>query len=382
MAQAVPEGSRRRLLFVTNAAWFFVSHRLPLAVAARSSGYDVHVASAHDPAVETLRASGFPHHALPLARGSGRVRGELESLLALFRLYRRLSPDIVHHVTVKPVLYGSLAARAARVPAVVNAVSGLGSLYLASGFAARARVGLVRSLLRLGAAHPHAWHIFQNPADQEEYWRSWIAAPERSLLVPGSGVDLTEYRYRPEPDGPPVVILPARLLGDKGVREFVDAARRLRPSFPEVRFALVGPLDPDNPSAIPGPEVEGWVREGAVEWWGVRRDMPDVLALASIVCLPSYREGMPKALLEAAAVGRPIVTTDVPGCRDVIGEAPMGRLVPARDAAALAAALGELLRDPALRLSMGVAARRRAEAEFGVDRVVEATLALYRKALA
>ncbi len=371
-----------RLLYVSNVAWFFTSHRLHLALAARAAGYDVHVAAAQDSGAEKLEAEGFTVHALPLARGEAGGASELGTLLALDRLYRALAPRIVHHVTIKPVLYGSLAARRVGVPVTVNAVTGLGTLFIASGARARMRRAVVLAALRLGAAHRRCWHIFQNQDDQATYIRAGIAVPERSVLIPGAGVDLAAFAPGTEPEGPPVIALPARLLGDKGVREFVAAARLVRARMPAARFALVGGLDPDNPSAVPEAEVRGWVASGDVEWWGHRSDMPSVLRGATVVCLPSYREGMPKALLEAAAAGRAIVTTDVPGCRDVVGHEREGLLVPARDTAALAGAVARLLDDASLRVRLGSAARVRAELEFGEGRVAATTLALYADALA
>lgn len=370
-----------RILFVANVAWFFVSHRLPLALAARRAGYDVHVAASPDGA-DDVTSEGLPFHPLPITRGATGPWNEIALFRSLSRLYRSLTPDLVHHVTLKPVLYGSLAARRTGVPWVVNAVSGMGTLALATGARARLRRGMVQPLLRLGSDHANVRVIFQNAEDRAEYLAAGIVRNDRAVLIPGSGVDLDLFRPSPVPAGDPVVLLPARVIRDKGIGEFVDAARLLRTRGIGARFALAGGLDPHNASGIAAGTVQRWVDEGVVEWWEHRADMAGALAEASIVCLPSYREGMPKALLEAAASGRAIVTTDTPGCRDCVEPGVSGLLVPPRDPVALANALQELLADPVRRDAMGAAGRQLAERRFGLQLVIDRHLALYRSLLA
>jgi glycosyltransferase involved in cell wall biosynthesis len=366
-----------RLLFVANVAWFFASHRLPIALAARRSGLDVHVAAAPDGA-EPIIEAGLPFHPLPLVRSAAGFLGEVTLLRSLTALYRQLDPTIVHHVTLKPVLFGSLAARRTGVPWVVNAVSGMGTLSLARGSRARLRRAVVRPLLRLGSNRPNVRVIFQNAEDRAEYLAAGIVERDRAVLIPGSGVDLEAFRPSPVPAGDPVVMLPARLIYDKGIGEFVEAVRLLRDRNITARFVLVGGLDPHNATAIAADTVQQWITEGVVEWWGHRADMAATLGEATVVCLPSYREGMPKALLEAAAVGRPVVTTDTPGCRDCVEPGVTGLLVPPREALALADALQALLTDPLRRAAMGAAGRRLAERAFGLPLVIERHLALYR----
>lgn len=369
------------MLFVVNQARFFVTHRLPLAEAARRAGYDVHVVVPDGPGIETIEARGIPVHRVVFDRGGMNPATDARTVAALAALYRRLRPDLVHHVTVKPVLYGSLVARLLGVPAVVNAVSGLGYLELANAWHARVARTAVRRLYRMAFRRRLLRVIFQNPDDRAAFERAGIVRPEQAVLIPGSGVDLDEFTPHPAPNGRPIVLLPARMLWDKGVGEFVDAARQLRARGCGARFVLVGDTH-ENPAAVRKPQLLAWTREGVVEWWGQRNDMPAVFAQATVVCLPSYREGCPKALLEAAASGRAIVTTDVPGCRDVVSDGEEGLLVPARDASALARALDRLLTDAELRRACGARARRRAEHEFGMDRVIEATLSIYRDLVA
>jgi glycosyltransferase involved in cell wall biosynthesis len=367
-----------RLLIVVNYAEFFLSHRLGVALEARRRGFDVHIAGQDGPRVPEVRANGLPFHVLPRMRGPGSPLREAGTVIALTRLYRRVRPDLVHHVSIKPVLYGTLAARAARVPAVVNAISGLGSVFVASGPSARLRRSLVEAGYALALRHPRMRTIVQN-TDDWTFLAKVARQPEETLrLIAGSGVDVNLFRPVPEARvGPALVVLPARMLGDKGVREFVAAARLLRADGHHARFALVGGTDPDNPSAVLEAEIRDWVAEGAVEWWGHRDDMVDVYAAAHVVCLPSYREGLSKALIEACASGRPIVTTDVPGCRDVVQDGVNGLLVPARNAPSLARALARLLTDPQLRTTMASHGRRRAEIEFGLDSVLDAHMQLY-----
>jgi glycosyltransferase involved in cell wall biosynthesis len=305
---------------------------------------------------------------------------ELRVIADIVKMYRERQPDLVHHVTVKPVLYGSLAARLVGGPGVVNAVSGLGYLFLGSRRARLLRP-LVKALYRLALRHRRSRTIFQNPDDRDLFVGSGLVRPDQTVLIRGSGVDCDTFVPRPEPEGIPVVILPARILWDKGVAEFVEAARLIRQQDTPARFVLVGDPDPGNPAAVPTATLEAWVREGIIDSWGHRRDMPEALSSATVVVLPSYREGLPKALLEAAACGRPVVATDVPGCREIVRHNVNGLLVPVRDAPALANATRLLLQSPALRHRLGEAGRRIAEREFAEQLVVDQTLDVYRRLL-
>lgn len=371
----------KRILYVVNDAPFFLSHRLSLALAAQAAGHEVHVATPDSPMAAVIQKHGLEFHAIPIRRSGRRIWREVQSIQALIALYRRLQPDLVHHVTIKPVLYGGLAARIARVPAVVHAVSGLGHVFIDQGMPAALLRRVVTRLYRISFGHRSLKVIFQNPDDQALMQKLQLIAPSKAVLIRGSGVDMSEFKAESERDGEPVVILAARMLWAKGVGEFVDAARQLREQKVAARFVLVGESDPGNPSAVPVWQLEEWHDSRAVEWWGMCSDMPRILADAHVVCLPSYREGLPKVLIEAAACGRPIVTTDTPGCREVVRHEENGLLVPPRDSAALAAALRRLILSPALRAFLGQRGREIAVAEFGLDRVVEQTLAVYRELL-
>lgn len=371
------EGAGHRLLFFVSEDWYFVSHRLPLAVAAKNAGYAVTVLTRVRAHGETIRAAGLDLVPFELDRSGMNPLRELGTLLRLIAAYRRLAPTLVHQVAMKPVLYGSLAALFAGRPRVVNALAGMGWL-----FTGAARGGVRAWVARaLGALLGRGMAIVQNPDDAALLGA--LGVPEgRIRRIPGAGVDLDRFRPCPEPPGPVTVVLPARLLWDKGVGEFVAAARLLRDRGVAARFVLAGRPDPANPASVSPKDVQAWVDEGVVEALGWVDDMAALWAQSHIACLPSYREGMPKALLEAAACGRPIVTTDAIGCREVVRDGVEGLLVPVRDVGRLADALQRLIEDPALRVRLGAAARARAEGEFGLDAVIRATLAVYREALA
>jgi glycosyltransferase involved in cell wall biosynthesis len=363
-----------KIILFANTDWYLYNFRLPLAKALRARGADVTLLSPPGEYAARLQAEGFRWLAFPLNRKGMNPLAELVTILRLRRLYRRERPDLVHHFTVKPVLYGSLAARLAGIPAVVNSITGLGYLFLGGGTRRRLLRTLARMLYRVSLGGTRV--IFQNEDDRRAFLDLRLVRPEQADLVPGSGVDVTRFVPAPEPAGTPVVLLAARLLWDKGVGEFVEAARRLTV---RARFVLAGDPDADNPAAVPPEQLRAWQEEGVVEWQGWQDDMPAVLAGASVFCLPSYREGLSKTLAEAAACGRAIVTTDVPGCRDVVAHGVNGLLVPPRNADALAEAIAALLADPSLRRKMGAAGRRIAEEHFSIEHVVGATLAVYRQ---
>jgi len=369
----------KRILYVGNDADYFLSHRLPLAKAAQSSGYDVHVATPDGSGVERIVGEGFTFHPILLNRMGISPFQEIKSLLDIYKLYRELQPALVHHVTIKPVLYGGMMARLAGIPAVVSTVSGLGYVFISRGFKAKLGRSIVKFLYRLALGHDNNVVIFQNPDDKNLFLGSGMITKGRVALIKGSGVDLRAFAPMAEPGAIPLIILASRMLWDKGVGEFVEAARLLQNAGIKARFALVGDTDPGNPAAVPTSQLEDWKRDGVVEWWGRRDDMPNVFAQAHVVCLPSYREGLPKVLIEAAACGRPIITTDVPGCREVVRDGENGLLVPIRDAVALATALRKLIEDPELRRRMGKKGRELAVTEFSVETVVNESLGIYRE---
>lgn len=371
-----------RLVFTVNNPDFLVSHRLVLVKGALAAGYDVHAVAPEGQGFEVLANLGVECHRWSLVRKSQALVGEGRAVASLISVYARLAPDIVHQVTIKPVLYGSAACRLIKKPAVVNAVSGFGYVFLAQGPIAEARRRAVAAAYRVALTTPRSAVVLQNDDDEADLRRfGALAASADVVKIRGSGVDLSQFLPCPEPAGPPVVMLPARLLWDKGVREFVEAAEVVRRVEPTVRFVLAGGLDDGNPAAVARADVEKWVRSGQVEWWGHQADMAAAFAKATLVCLPSYREGMPKALLEAAAVGRALITTDAPGCRDAVDGGRAGLMVPVRDAAALAEAVLLLIRNEGHRRSFAAAARNLAMSRFDDRLVLRDHLHLYARLL-
>lgn len=376
-------GAPRRLLFLLNDAPFFVSHRLSLAQAAVREGMEVHVAAPFDPiATPRITDTGAVFHDVPLRRGGQNLFGEARLVLSFYRLIRAIKPDLVHAITMKPVIYGGTAARFARVPAVVFSITGLGHLFVTETLKARLLRKVVMALFRFALHHPNARTIFQNADDRLFFAHAGAVDPRTAVLIPGTGVDLDQFHPRRDlSETPPVVLFPARLIGEKGVREFVDAARRLSHDGIGARCVLAGRLDPENPSHVDAGTIAAWVREGCVENWGFSDDMPATLRRADVVCLPSYREGSPRSLIEALATGLPIVTTDTVGCRDMVRDGGNGYLVPVGDGAATAAALAKLLKDPDLRARMGQQSREMAEQTYGVDQFADQTFAVYRQVI-
>ncbi len=371
----------KKILFVVNVPEFFLSHRLPIALAARDAGYEVHVATAAGEAVQEIRRLGLEHHTVAIARSGQNPLAELSSITSLYRLLRALKPNLVHLVTIKPVLYGGIAARLAGVSAVVAAVSGLGTVFVAQSAAARARRELVSGLYRWAFSHQRLAVIFQNPDDRDGLLAIGALKKEQVRMICGSGVNLANYSFLQEPGGIPVVVMAARLLRDKGVYEFVESAQLLRARGVQVVMRLIGAPDPGNPTSVEQVELDKWAAEGVVELPGYRSDIARQYAAANIVCLPSYREGLPKGLVEAAACGRAVVTTDVPGCRDAIEPDVTGVLVPVKSAGALADRLQALIEAPEERMRMGKAGRELAERAFSIDRIVNQHLAIYKELL-
>jgi len=365
------------LLYLVTEDWYFWSHRLPIARAARAAGWDVVVATRVTGHGARIRREGFRLVPIGLRRRTLAPWREAAAIAELLRLHRRERPDLVHHVAMKPVLYGSLAAALAGVPAVVNALAGMGYVFTSSGVKARLLRPLIRTAFRWLLDRPNSRLILQNPGDVAAMTKGTVTA-ERVALIRGSGVDTQIFRPREEPEGTPVAVMVSRMLWDKGVGELVEAARLLRRREVPLRVVLVGPPDPENPASIPERQLRDWDAAGDVAWWGERSDIAEIWAKGQIAVLPSHREGLPKSLLEAAACGRPMVAADVSGCREIVKDGVTGLLVPPGDAGALADALERLARDPGLRRRLGAAARDLVERELSEEAVVAQTLALYR----
>jgi glycosyltransferase involved in cell wall biosynthesis len=376
-----PHQRDSKLVYFVTEDWYFCSHRLPLAVAAREAGYKVYVITRVASHADEITSAGLELIPFELSRRSKNPATELSAIYQLTRVYRRLKPDIVHHVALKPVIYGSIAAWIAGIRHVVNALAGLGYIFLSNSTTARTLRPLITTLMRVLLNNERTKVILQNPDDADVVCGPMRVARDRVVQIRGSGVDPDVYRQVPESQGTPIVMLASRLLWDKGIGEFVEAASILLAEGCAARFVLVGEGDDANPASIDSATLDAWRREGHVELWGRREDMPDVLPQAHIVCLPSYREGLPKVLIEAASCARPVVATDAPGCREIVRHGKNGLLVPVRDAKALADAIRTLLDDPALRSRMGNNGRDMVKQEFTVDHVIAATLDVYKSML-
>jgi len=371
-----------KILFFVTEDWYFWSHRLPLARAAKAAGYEVTVVTRVQEYGDRIRAEGFKLIPLALRRRGRNPWQELRVIMQLVRIYRMERPDIVHHVAIKPVLYGSVAAWLTHVRATVNALAGLGYVFSSNQRKARLLRPLVKLAYHFLLNRANSRTIIQNPEDRHLLTTAAFLGPEKTVLIRGSGVDVDLFAPTLEPQGAPIIVMACRMLWDKGVREFVQAARLLHETGVAARFVLVGKSDTENPTAVPVSQLVEWQQQGDVEWWGHREEMHRVFALSHIACLPTfYGEGLPKVLIEAAACGRPIVATDVPGCREIVRHGENGLLVPARDAPALAEALKQLILDPVMRERMGRRGREIVEAEFSVAKIVHETLAVYRSLL-
>jgi glycosyltransferase involved in cell wall biosynthesis len=373
----------RRILFLLASDWYFYWHRLGVAERIAARGYDVHVATPEGRFRAAIEAAGLRFHPVQIDRQGLNPLKDLATIKDVSDLYRALKPDLVHHVAVKPIIYGSIAAKITKVPVIINAMPGLGYVFVSQQVTARLIRPGVAAAFRLLVNACNSKVIVENGDDMKR-WVAWrVMRPDRIVVSPGCGVDVEAFHPSPEPPGPPLVILPARLLFYKGVCEFIEAARLLKARGIGARFALVGEGDEGNPACVPADQLHRWRTEGVIELFGWHDDMAQVLAQCHVVCLPSHGgEGVPRSLLEAAASGKPIVATDVSGCRDVVRDGENGFLVPPRQVAPLADAIERLLRDADLRRSMGERGRERALAEFSVDIVAAQTLQVYEQLFA
>jgi glycosyltransferase involved in cell wall biosynthesis len=367
-----------RLLYVVTEDWYFLSHRLPMARAARDAGFEVHVATRFCDGRAAIEAEGFRVHPVSFARGRISPLASLRTVLALRRLQRDFSPTLTHHVALQASVLGSLAALG-QPGARVNALTGFGHSFIADTAGARILRRLIGVMLRLLINRPDTVALVQNPDDRASLLALGIAA-ERIALIPGSGVDTERLRPSPEPAGtPPTVAFVGRLLEDKGIRTLIEAHRLLRRGDLAIELLIAGTPDPANPASVMQAEAEAWGREPGITWLGHVGDIAALWARAAIAVLPSRREGLPLSLLEAAACGRPMIATDVPGCREIVRPGETGLLVPAGDPAALADAIAALAGSADLRARYGGAGRRLAVERFSADSVGRQAVDLYRR---
>lgn len=368
-----------RLILVDHDIKSFLLHRIELARSLSELGHDVHVALPGEPKSDIASNENFSVHGYYLQRTSIGPFQDLRCFASLFFLYKHLSPALAHHFGLKPSLLGGNAARLAGVPAVVNSLTGLGYIYTTNAVKMRVIRKLVSAGLNHSFAHKKSRITLQSNDNRRTLLMNGVDLAKDAVIVSGSGIDLSLFSPKPEIDGVPVIMMAARLIWEKGVDEFVNAARIIRRRGIKARFLLIGEPDYRHPSAVPLSKIERWQDDGYIEWLGWQTDMPKLLAQCHVFCLPSYYvEGIPRVLLEAAASSRAIVTTDSFGCKNVVRHGYNGFLVPPRDVSALVNAVQHLIKDDKLRAVMGKRGRRIAETRFSLNQVIDENYAVYR----
>jgi glycosyltransferase involved in cell wall biosynthesis len=369
----------KKLFIVVNVDWFFLSHRLPVALAAQKTGWDVTIVTADTGKLKDIEAKGLKVTNLPMSRSGKNIVEELRTLNFLRKLYKREKPDVVHHVGMKTILWGTMAAKFSNVKGVVNAISGLG------GFFAEDNKGIMSKMMPKVLKYSHNKKnllcIFQNNEDKGLYVKNGIIKEEQARYIKGSGVDLKEFCYTPEPaEGKIRVILTARMIVEKGIFILTEAAEKLRPKYGDkVEFLLVGGID-DHPGAITKEQLDAVCDGQYIQWLGYRTDVKELLQFSHIVAFPSYyMEGLPKSLIEADAIGRPVITCNSVGCKETVIDGYNGYLIPTKDVDALVEKLDILLGDAKLRQEMGKNSRKYAEENFSIDVVIERHLKIYEE---
>lgn len=367
----------KKILFVVNELDFFLSHRLDIGLALQKNGYEVHIASASSFKAEEIASLGFSHHCVPFTRSGQNIFKEFKAVCVLIRLLRSIKPALIHLVTIKPILYGGLAAQIVGIKAVVVAISGLGTVFMDQSTSALLRRWFIEFFYKVSLAHKNMVVIFQNQDDRDILQKKISLKSGQIKMLRGSGVDLNAYPYKPESDGKCIVVMASRLLKDKGLIEYFEAARLLKHRGLEVEMRLLGSLDLGNPTSITKDELDRLIAESCINYVGFSKDIAGEYRAANIVCLPSYREGLPKSLVEAAACGRAVVTTDTPGCRDAIIPNVTGILVPVKSVECLADAIEVLVKNTQQRKSMGKAGRELAERDFSIEKIAQQHMEIY-----
>ena len=360
-----------------NNPTYFILLRLDIGLELLKNNYEVYIAGPGK-CPDILLELGFKFHPIPMSRKGKNILHEIITIVKIIRLFLNVKPNIVHLVTVKPYLYGGIAARLSGVPLIVSAVTGLGSIFIGNKLNNKLLRSILWVMYRWAFGAKNQKIIFQNSTDEAEI-RNWVGFDKsKSVLIKGSGVDLEKYKNFDEPSGVPVVTFVGRFLVDKGILEFIEASKILKKRGIRVRMCLVGEVDVGNPSSLKEKELDKFIEMGIVESWGFQENINDAYAKSNIACLPSYREGLPKSLIEAAASSRAVITTDVPGCKDAILPGVSGVLVPVKDPSSLAEAIIFLIENELIRKNMGRAGRLLAEKEFSIVRVVESHMEIYR----
>ena len=374
---------KKKLLILVNYLSFFLTHRLPIAEESLNNGFEVFIGYGElrgaDP--KFLEKKGFKLNLIPIEPGGINFFKDLKTIYNIWNYFKRVKPDIVHLVTIKPYLYAGIVSRVTKVPNLVSAVSGLGTLFINNDFKSKILRLFLYPIYKFAFNHKNQKIILQNNDDLKTLLGWGVLDSSKVKLLKGSGVEISNFINLEEQSGIINICFAARLLRDKGIYEFINAAKLLKKRGVNARFFLAGDLDQNNPSGLTLDELNKIKKEGFVQYLGYQEDIPTLYSKSHIICLPSYREGLPKSLIEAAAAGRAIVTTDVPGCRDAIIPNETGILVPSKNIKKLADALERLIQDPKLRITMGKAGRKFAEEEFPIKKIVQKHLDIYQDLL-
>lgn len=371
---------KKKILFVVNVDWFFLSHRLPLALEAKRSGYTVYIAAADTGKAKDVKSYGLHFIDVQFLKSSETIFKEILVVHKLRKLYRKINPILIHHVTIRPVLYGSIAARAEKIPAVLNALSGLGYVYINNTFKNKIARIIFDQLFKWGFNHPNNILVLQNPDDVQVILARKIISITKIRIIPGSGVDTDLYKPKPNRSSDKEAIriaLIGRMLFDKGITEFVEAARICNSNEINATFHLYGAPYDNNPMSVSNRQLAMWNKEGNVQVHGYVDNIPEILNQLDIVCLPSYREGLPKSLIEASSAGLPVIATNVPGCREAVLDGISGYLVEMKNSASLAQRIEELANDPKKRKAFGIKGRELVIKKFSLQIIIKKTMECY-----
>ncbi|MDR4493576.1 MAG: glycosyltransferase family 4 protein [Nitrospirales bacterium] len=376
------KAKRIRILYVVTEDWLFCLHRFDVARLARDKGFEVMVATRVGTHGQSILDEGFTLFPMEFVRGLQSPVKECRIIWALASLIKHEKPDIVHHIALKSMMYGYLASWFVRTPAVVNSVTGLGHVFSGTTWKILMIRKILKTVLRLALRKENSLTIFQNPDDQQTFCDLGLITKQQSVVIKGSGVDIEKFCPAPPKEGTPVILLGCRLLWEKGVGEYVEAAKLLKEKGVKAVCALAGMLDSQNPEGISETQIRQWEQEGAIEWWGFLENMSEVLPKVHVVVLPSYYgEGVPKFLLEGAACGRPVITTDIRGCREAVRHGKSGLLVPPKNVEALAEAMESLACSPSMRDRMGQEGRSWVVRDFSSKKVARETIEVYDQLL-
>lgn len=367
----------KKILYVINVDWFYISHFLPVGLAGIKRGYEVHIACGITDKKEYLENLGFIVHPLSMSRSGIGVKTEIKTIIEMYKIIKTINPQVLEFFTIKPVLYGGIVSRFLKIPKKVFYITGLGYVFIAKGLKGFILRNIVKTLYKLSISGKNSSIITENIYDKELINSLNAVNDNQIKIIRGAGVDLSKYYYTEENNENIKVSMACRLLKDKGVLEYIEASKILKKKYLNVKFELYGDIDIYNPTSLTIEDVENIKKDGFVNLYGFSSDIAKVFCDSNIVVLPSYREGLPKVLIEAAACGRAVVTTDVPGCRDAIEPNVTGLLCEVKDTESLASMIEKLILDKDLRNSMGKEGRKLAQNEFDIKKVIEKHFEIY-----